>query len=307
MHPVSSIVKLKTLSAALISFTLLLTCSSKRVFDHGLFEIGMSQGIVDNNEINEASGLVGSVTNPGMLWTHNDSGDEARVFLIDDQARYKKTYYLKDITNRDWEDIAIGPGPQKDKTYLYVADVGDNLSIFKYKYIYRFPEPVLADGNINATDTIRNVDSIQFQLPDQSRDTEAIMADPVSGDIYIFSKREEKQVNMYLLPYPQPTNEIITAKFVRHIPYTQIVAADISSDGKEVLLKNYRNIYYWKKEGDESLSELLGRQPAILPYAEEPQGEAIAFDRKGKGYYTLSEAAIGKKTHLMFYKRKESE
>lgn len=305
MHFISGLIKIKVVSIGFISLTLLLNCSSKRAFDHGLFEIGMSRGVLDNNEINEASGLVSSIKNPGMLWTHNDSGDKARVFLIDDAARHKKTFYLKGIKNRDWEDIAIGPGPEKDKSYVYVADIGDNLGIFKYKYIYRFQEPSLTERNVN--DTIRQVDTIQFQLSDQPRDTEAIAVDPANGDIYIFSKREEKQVNVYLLTYPQSAKEINTAKLITRIPYTQIVAADISPDGKELLLKNYGNVYYWKKEGDESITELLGKQPLVLPYAEEPQGEAIAFDRKGKGYYTLSEAAMGRSAHLMFYKRKSSE
>src|SRR5690606_35971094 len=64
-------------------------------------------GSIDNPAINEASGLVASAAHTGYFWTHNDSGDEARIFLIDDSARHKATYYLQGIPAFDWEDIAM--------------------------------------------------------------------------------------------------------------------------------------------------------------------------------------------------------
>jgi hypothetical protein len=130
------------------------------------------------------------------------------------------------------------------------------------------------------------------------------MVDPLTRDIYIFSKRE-KEIGLYILPFPQSTTEVITAQFILRLPYTQINAADISSDGKEVLIKNYHQVYYWHKEkGNETLTELLVVKPAFLPYVTEPQGESITFDRSGKGYYTLSEETKNKKPHLMYYQRK---
>ena len=43
-------------------------------------------GYVDNDAITEASGLCRSISNPGLLYTHNDSGDSARVFAITDEG-----------------------------------------------------------------------------------------------------------------------------------------------------------------------------------------------------------------------------
>ena len=28
--------------------------------------------------------------------------------------------------NCDWEDIAVGPGPDPQKTYIYIGDIGGN-------------------------------------------------------------------------------------------------------------------------------------------------------------------------------------
>ena len=40
-------------------------------------------GLINNDSLNEVSGLAASRKNSNVLWTHNDSGDENRVFAID--------------------------------------------------------------------------------------------------------------------------------------------------------------------------------------------------------------------------------
>jgi hypothetical protein len=265
------------------------------------FSSGVAMGVLDNPKIDEASGLAMSVTNPGMLWTHNDSGDKARIFLIDSLGRYQATVWLEGVNNRDWEDIAVGPGPDATKSYVYIGEIGDNLSRYTYKYIYRIEEPAVPKGKKKLT--VQRVDSIKFTLPDGKRDAEALMIDPQTKDLYIFSKREAA-VNLYQLAYPQSTTAVMVAERVlTSMPFTSIVAADWSPDGKEILIKNYKQVFYWQRQNHEPVTELLQSPPAILPYGKEPQGESIAFDRAGKGYYTLGEKKKGRMPELMFYKR----
>ncbi|MEJ0057346.1 MAG: hypothetical protein WDN75_17830 [Bacteroidota bacterium] len=71
------------------------------------------------------------------------------------------------------------------------------------------------------------------------------------------------------------------------LPLTSINGGSISADGKEVLLRNYNKIYYWKKKGDESLAELFKTPATELPYDRELQGESIAWAQDGSGYFTL--------------------
>ena len=65
-------------------------------------------------EMDETSGLVVSAKNPDTLWTNNDSGDSARVFAISPTGALRGIYPLDGATALDWEDIAIGPGPQRE-------------------------------------------------------------------------------------------------------------------------------------------------------------------------------------------------
>jgi hypothetical protein len=255
----------------------------------------MNKGIIDVRLV-EASGLVESIANPGYLWSLNDGGNPAEVFLIDTLAKIKMVCKLK-VKNRDWEDIAIGAGPNAEKKYLYVADIGDNLGRYDYKYIYRFEEPSLKQGG---KQTITTFDTLVVKLPGENRDSETLMIDPTNSDLYIVSKRE-KHVRIYLqhFPYPDTLRPIEVLK----IPFTRIVAGSISSDAQEVLMKNYEDVYYWKRAGEKSLVELLAKNPVELKYKPEVQGESICWNKDASGYYTLSESHEGKMAQLKFYKR----
>jgi hypothetical protein len=71
-----------------------------------------------------------------------------------------------------------------------------------------------------------------------------------------------------------------------------------------VLLKNYNEIYYWKRNSNEPILEVLKRKPIKIDYDREPQGEAIAWKLDGSGFYTLSESKLIVGGNLYFYKRK---
>ena len=255
-------------------------------------------GIVENDLINEASGLVHSIANNQMLWVHNDSGNDAELYLIDTAGRGLKAFTLGGITNRDWEDIAIGPGPEDDVNYLYVAETGDNNAIFDLKYIYRFKEP-----SLNGPDTITGIETIKFRYEDGKRDAECLLVDPLTKDIYVISKREEN-VGIYIAPYPQSTTDTLQLNKVGSLPYNNIVAGDISTDGKEIILKTYDEVFYWLREPSLSIHQTLTSNPVPVKYNREPQGEAMGWDMAQRGFYTLSEEKGGIACKLYYYRKK---
>jgi hypothetical protein len=296
---------------------LLWSCDSRvpTQVNEKLFDPGISLGQLADRSINEASGIAVSYRNRSMLWTHNDSGDKARIFLIDSLGRTMMRVNLPGIKNRDWEDITTGPGPDSTKSYVYIGEIGDNDARYEFKYIYRIEEPVFK----GADTVIQAVDSITFVYPDGNRDAETLLVDPLTKDLFIISKREKK-VNLYRLPFPQSTTEVITAELAvagldfnrlgeekgYHPRYfNQVVAGDISPDGSKILIKDYSSVYYWKRKPNETISEALKRTPEVLPYAPEARGEGITFSLDGWGYYTLSEEVDGHIPHLVFYRRKK--
>jgi hypothetical protein len=280
-----------------------------------LFGEGEVRGKLSCEPLSEASGLAASRVNPGYLWSHNDSEHPAEVYLLDSTARCVMRVTLKGIENRDWEDMAIGPGPDSTTHYIYAGDIGDNDARYEVKSIYRFPEPAYTPGR---SDTLLTPETLRFVLPDGKRDIETLMVDPWTRNIYLVSKREEN-VNLYRLSYPQRTTGVMTAEKVASklnfalrgeakgynaAYFSQVVGGDISEDGTEVLIKTYSNVYYWKRKPLESIEELLKRTPDILPYTPESRGEAIAF-MSTRGFATLSEQVEeGEYPALLFYRRK---
>jgi hypothetical protein len=297
--PVFSMQKIK---AFILAIVFLIGCSGPPPEKPDLFEFSSGKKLAElkNDTIEEVSGLAASINNKGFLWTHNDSGNDASIFLIDENLNIKLTCKLVGAENRDWEDITIGPGPDSSKTYIYVGDIGDNLARYDTKIIYRFEEPVMKVGENEKEVTA--FDRIIFQLPDERKDTETLMLDPNTRDLYVISKRE-KPVAVYQLRYPQETDTTLTAKKVADINKGEIVAGTFSHHGDEILLKNIKNVFYWKTDGKE-LEEVFKTKPHILPYEKEPQGEAITFALDDSGYYTISEKVSGEKSFLWFHKRK---
>ncbi|MFC1508902.1 kelch repeat-containing protein [Candidatus Omnitrophota bacterium] len=256
-------------------------------------------GLIEYGPISEASGIAASRKNEDVLWTHNDSGDSNRIFALDTQGRHLGVYTIEGADNRDWEDMAVGPGPVAGQHYIYIGEIGDNSAQHDLKLIYRVPEPDVHANQSPIDTTITGVETITFQYPDGNRDAETLMVDPLTKDIYVVSKREYS-VRVYLATFPQSTTETIILDHAATLPLSLMVGGDISASGLEILMKSYDYMFYWSRTPEQSLPQVLENEPVIVPYIREPQGEAVCWASDGMGYYTISEE-YQRSAHLYFY------
>lgn len=285
-----------------IGLLLLFISKTQLYADNPVFGNRLHLGIIEFNEIIEASGIAASQKNNNVLWTHNDSGDIARIFAFDLQGRHLGIYQLNGIENRDWEDIAIGPGPIEGESYLYIGDIGDNSAGRDLKFIYRVKEPTV-DTQQSPVDTlIGGVEIITFRYPDGNRDAETLMIDPLTKDIYVISKRENN-VRIYRAAYPQTTVQTTTLEFVTTLNITLVVGGDISPSGLEILIKTYTSIYYWCRTPKQNLWEVFKEDPVTVPYFVQGLEEAVGWADDGMGYYTVGEETFGIPARLYFYPR----
>lgn len=264
--------------------------------DTVIFTDRISVGTLDNKTIDEASGMVMSILHENHFWTHNDSGDDSRLFLVNNVAQYQVTCTLKGAVNRDWEDIAAAKEQVTGKSRIFVGDIGDNNAVHDCGFIYILDEPaVLSNENI----IVNNYDKITFKYQDGKRDAETLMVDPLTGDIYIVSKRESS-VHLYQIKYPYNFTDTITANKLLSIPFTQIVSGDISADGSGILLKNYSKVWFWPRKNGKSIADVFSLKPYETTYIQEPQGEAICWSRDGKSFFTISEESPFKTTPILY-------
>ncbi|MGB3008458.1 MAG: hypothetical protein WBC06_18220 [Chitinophagaceae bacterium] len=242
-----------------------------------------------NPIIEEGSGIADSKANPGYLWVQEDSGNPAELFLLSYNGVTLKKIYIKNSSNRDWEDIALSGSD------LYIADIGDNQQVYTEYTIYRVPEP------ISTLDTANSLEAIKFKYPDGSHDAEAFLIDPSTKDIYIITKRDVP-AGIYKLSYPY--SSMNTVILVTTLPFFGITGAALSFNGKEIIIRTYLNLYLFSRTTGQSIEKALQSKYIILPYISEPQGEAVTFANDNSGFFTLSEKGVAPGVNLYFYKRR---
>lgn len=290
------------------AFLVLAVWAAQAVSGAPQFGERVDKGLVEHESISEASGIVASQKNPDVLWVHNDSGQPNFVFALSSRGIHLGVYVLDGVQNHDWEDIAIGPGPEDSRSYLYIGDIGDNRAQRDLKYIHRVPEPRVRAGQATSQN-LSNIETISFRYPDGKRDAETLLVDPATKDLYVISKREP-QVRVYRAPYPQSITAPMTLEQVATLVLNEhaaqdgwLVGGDISPSGAEILLKSYSDVYYWTRAPGQTVHQALAARPIALPYLPEPQGEALGWKADGTGYYTVSEERDEVPARLYFYPR----
>ncbi len=246
-------------------------------------------GSLENPALKENSGLAACTYRNDWLYGHNDGGDFNRFFVFDTTGKNIRHITVPGFSNRDCEDMGIDHNPIDGKKYMYLADFGDNNAVYPEIYIYRFPEPILTSA---AGDTsVPFVEKLTFVYPDGPRDAETLLVDPWSHHLYIVTKREAK-ARVYKAEYPfvVPAGQSkITLQKVAQLPFSGLVGGDISPDGRQILIKNYGQIFIWDRNEGEPITSALSKQPKIVPYKIETQGEAVCWSNDSRKYYTVGE------------------
>jgi hypothetical protein len=260
------------------------------------FSNGVALGKLQQSAINEASGIAESRKTPGVFFVHNDSGDGARVFAVGSDGKDLGTFVLGGAGAIDWEDLAIGPGPQPSESYLYAGDVGDNPSTRPNVKIYRAVEPKVDPGAAPTTTTLAGVETFTLSYPDGAHNAETLLVDPVTSDLFIVVKANGMSP-VFRAKAPLSSEGPIVLDQVATLVFgsgalpgsTQTTAGDISANGEWIAVRTYSSAFLWRRPTGSSVGEALAGPPCPIPLRFEPQGEALGFLVDGSGYVTVSE------------------
>ncbi len=236
-------------------------------------------GLSSDERLQEASGLAASFKNPGHFWTHNDSGGEPAVYLINEQGELVLTANLRGAENIDWEDITISRG---GSGFLYIGDIGDNRAVRPNRTIYRIQEPTLD----SVTQQEVAFEKMVIQYEEGARDSETLMLDPFTGDLILLTKRED---NILIYSFSFEAGVSKTIKSRGQMDLTQLTAGDINARG-EILIKSYDQVFYLEnKDKTPILDLLINGKITLIDYEVEKQGEALTWSTDGQHFYLLSE------------------
>ena len=241
---------------------------------------------VSHKPINESSGLAASRRYPGMFWTHNDSGDDPRLFAFDTAGRHLGTCKIKRADAVDWEDMASFS--RGGRGYLVIGDVGDNGRSRSHAVIYIAPEPD------DPTDNTRVVQTIEYTYEGGPIDCEALGVDITRREILLIEKRLGLHSRVYklslpltALPQKKPRRDV--AKLIAILRVPIVTAMDISPDGSRAIVMTLGNAFEFVRAPGEDWGEAFARPPRRVDLPPRRQGEAICYGPKGRDLYLTSE------------------
>lgn len=247
-------------------------------------------GKIESKEISESSGIASSRCQSNVFWTHNDSGHKNEIFALDENGKNLGKWTVSGAKNTDWEDISLFKNANGE-CFLYIGDIGNNSRKRGELTIYRVREPKVS-GESSATETAQE---IKITYPEFRHDAETLMIHPISGDIYILSKRLSGAAAVYKLKNDfdltkTNTLEKLTDFSVPAIPNGFLTGGDISPDGKRVITCDYFNAYeIILPEKAKNFDDIWTQKPKIVELGDRQIGEAVTYSEDGKSILATSE------------------
>jgi len=276
-------------------------------------------GRLENPKIIEASGLAPSRRGEGILWVHNDSGNDPAIYAISTEGKHLGAVWPAGADNIDWEDIesfVLG-----GRAYILIADFGDNNARRKNCSFYVIEEPDRAQLSPGKDLIVPVAWQVPVAFPDGPHDCEAVAVDPGAapdgsgGRVYILLKRDYpfRLFTVPLKPAALAPDGVIPAQIawqvgkLTEIPRPNAVqnllpiptgqyrgdptGMSFSPGGRFAVVLTYGDVLlYPRREGESWLAALL-RKPVILPPHKLGQAEGVCFSRDGKSIFVTEEAA----------------
>lgn len=264
--------------------------------------LAVTEFVINGQAITESSGLARSNLNPDLLWTHNDSGSGTVIHALTSEGSHIATASLDGlgVANLDWEDMTSFVF--QEKSYLLVADVGDNSAVRPVTTLYLFEEPEVdmrAPGVQNISAKVVGVYAVAF--PDLTpRDVEAVAVNASTSTAYLITKRESKPT-LYsfslgsmgapaleqALPFRMPVtlkNEgpiniprASGADLKNPEAFNWVTSMDIDEKGSRALVTTLTHGYVYQRSAQQTWTQAFQQKPYQFPLPRYSQIEAGAW------------------------------
>ncbi|MDY7394960.1 SdiA-regulated domain-containing protein [Aureibaculum sp. 2210JD6-5] len=208
-----------------------------------------------------------------LIWVIEDAGNKNILYGLNQQGKIIKELTITNAKNRDWEDLTS----DKDGN-IYIGDFGNNSGKRNEFTIYKIKNPEQSDQKANA-------EIINFVLPKdiKSKNFEAFFLH--NNNFYLFSKGRKKEA---LLKVPNVignhTAQLITT-FNLPKKNNKVTSADISEDGKTIILLNHDKVWELTNFTDDNF---FNGKSTSIDFEHNSQKEGICF-AKNKNLFITDE------------------
>lgn len=213
------------------------------------------------NSLKEVSAAE-TIPNSNLIWVIEDAGNQNNLYGLNQNGDIIKDIDISNAKNEDWEDLT-----SDSKGNIFIGDFGNNNGKRDTFFIYKISNPANKTKSTTA-------EIIAFTLPKKAENKDLESFFLFNNNFYLFSKETKK---FLALKVPNQigvhTAEIVT-DFNLKGKNNKITSADISDDGKTVILLNHDKL--WKLTNFESDHFFEGTIEA-LPFGHDSQKEGICF------------------------------
>lgn len=235
-------------------------------------------------KLKEASGIE-TVKDSNLIWMLNDGGNSAEIYGLDLDGDIKEALEIN-AKNNDWEDLASDSNGN-----LYIGDFGNNankrknLAILKVKH-----------EDLDKKSPI-SIERISFRFPDQTKyppkkksmgfDCESFFF--LNDSLYLFTKNRVRgafgKTKLYKIPAKRGQH---TATYIGSYSLCDdlecwITSADISDDGKKVVLLNHKSALVFTNFPEDRFFDGVVKE---YLFEHESQKEAVCFKTDNELYIT---------------------
>ena len=247
-----------------------------------------------HNKIKESSGIAASQLDANLFWTHNDSGDKARLYCFDRNGSHKGTCKVKRAGAIDWEDMCSFKFNGMAK--LLIGDIGDNGARRKSCRLYLMNEPK------NPSDDVKKLQVLKLRYSTGPMDCEAIGID-VPGKKLLFVEKKrwitcrvfEADINLdgatgdFIGQKDDMGIVELVAKPIGQVKLPLVTAMDVSSDGKRAIVMTLGQSFEYRRGDGETWKDAFAGKPRTIDMPPRKQGEAICYGNDGRDLFLTSE------------------